>query len=117
MAIPQPTPIYDAGNVRLSYQLRWSLTVFWRTPRLDSHWLADLTKVLDGDGIRILESRCVDDHSAQFFLSTQPTLAPRDILRLSKGRLSYLLRSDAPRALQRNYALRSVGYPNNSSTR
>ncbi len=45
----------------------------------------------------------------QFLVSTKPAVSPHALVRSVKGRLQYLLRSERPKAFQRNYCLRSVG--------
>ncbi len=42
-------------------------------------------------------------------MSTKPDVSPEQLVRSVKGRLQHLLRGDVPKALRRNYWLRSVG--------
>jgi hypothetical protein len=50
-------PIYTRDNCSFCAPLRWGLTVFWRAPIAGMPWLADLTRALDTDGIRLLGHR------------------------------------------------------------
>ncbi len=103
-------PIYTAHNTKAAYQLNWGLTVFWRqTPIPDDHWLAALQQNTESDGVRILKHRITSNDASQFFVSTQPHVAPPALIRSVKGRLQHLVRQRAPRAFQRNYCLRSIG--------
>jgi REP element-mobilizing transposase RayT len=102
-------PIYTRDNCSFSAPLLWGLTVFWRGPVTDLSWMADLTHVLEPDGIRLLGHHHPEPHVSQFSLSTLPHVAPLLLVNRVKGRLQYLVRQAQPKAFQRNYALRSFG--------
>ncbi len=103
------TPIYTADNVKIAYQLNWSLTVFWHDAPFSDDWLPALRQVTEADGVRILEHRFVTPTCSLFLISTRPELLAREIPRSVKGRLQYLVRDRWPKAFQRNYDLRSIG--------
>lgn len=103
-------PIYTPHNVDPAYQLNWGLTLFWRDGAVpDRHWLAALQGATEPDGVRVLKHRITPDGHSQFFVSTKPHVAPKDLIRSVKGRLQHELRPQAPKAFQRNYCLRSIG--------
>jgi REP element-mobilizing transposase RayT len=103
-------PIYTPDNTKPAYQLNWGLTVFWRqTPIPEDHWLAAIQQSIEPDGVRILKHRVTSNDASQFFVSTQPHVAPSALIRSVKGRLQHLIRQRVPKALQRNYCLRSIG--------
>ncbi len=101
------TPIYTAENVKIAYQLNWSLSVFWHDAPFSDDWLPALRQVTEADGVRILEHRFVTPTCSLFLISTRPELLPQEIPRSVKGRLQYLVRDRWPKAFQRNYDLRS----------
>ena len=104
------TPIYTPENVNPAYQLNWGLTIFWRErPVPDSDWLTQLQAATEPDGVRVLKHRTTTGNASQFFVSTKPHVSPSAMIRSVKGRLQYLVRDDRPKALQRNYAVRSIG--------
>lgn len=102
-------PIYKAENIRIAYQLNWSLSVFWRESPFSDDWLLALQSVTETDGVRILEHRFVTSTCSLFLISTLPEVLPQEIPRSVKGRLQYIVRDRWPKAFQRNYDLRSVG--------
>jgi hypothetical protein len=102
-------PIYTRDNCSFCAPLRWGLTVFWRAPIAGTPWLANLTSALEPDGIRILGHRLSEPRVSQFSLSTLPCVTPMLMVNRVKGRLQYCVRQTLPKALQRNYALRSFG--------
>jgi len=102
-------PLYINDNCQFSAHLQWGLTVFWRTPPDNAAWLSDLAASLEADGIRVLGHRFSEPVTSQFSLSTLPYVTPLLLVNRVKGRLQYLVRRSVPRALQRNYALRSFG--------
>jgi REP element-mobilizing transposase RayT len=103
-------PIYTPENTVPAYQLNWSLSVFWRAAPLDAAaWLDALTAATEPDGIRVLEHMLGDSRTSQFLLSTKPSVSPARLLRFLKGRLQHLVRDAVPKALRRNYSLRSIG--------
>lgn len=105
-----PAPIYSNLNCKPAYQLNWSISLFGRASLPGpSAWSDALRVVLESDGIHVLETTSRGSQVFQFFVSTQPSTAPTDILRLLKGRLQYLIRDQCPSAFRRNYRLESVG--------
>ena len=103
-------PIYTAENVRLAYELRWSVALFWKNPAIAADtWLSALREATEADGVRILEHRFTNPNVSQFLISTKPEVAPSACLRSVKGRLQYLIRGAAPRAFHRNYSITSLG--------
>ncbi len=103
-------PVYTAANTRPAYQLNWGLSIFWRDqPRPEATWLAELQAACEPDGCRILRYRSAGKQTSQFFVSTEPGVSPVQLVRSVKGRLQHLLREDSPKALRRNYWLRSIG--------
>ena len=111
-----PNPIYTAANVHLAYELRWSVSVFWKcaAPISDS-WLSPLQAATEPDGVRILEHRFAKDKISQFLISTKPHVAPSQCVRSVKGRLQHLLRDTLPKAFCRNYSISSVGNGNRNA--
>ncbi len=105
----KPEPIYTADNIKVAYQLLWSLSVFWREPPGTEAWLDDLKPIAEADGVRILEHRFATPTASLFLLSTRPELIPHEIPRVIKGRLQFLVRHHWPKAFQRNYDLHSIG--------
>lgn len=108
-----PTPLYASDNCNHAYQLHWSVTLFANQdlPQ-ESVWRPPLTSILEQDGIRFLELQLTKPDMPQLFVSSQPHVAPADILRLVKGRWQYLLRQSIPHLWQRNYSIASVGDAN-----
>ncbi|MCX5671428.1 MAG: hypothetical protein NTU94_08945 [Planctomycetota bacterium] len=103
-------PIYTPENTVAAYQLNWSLSVFWRAAAAaEATWLDSLRDATEPDGIRVLEHRFSDDRTSQFLLSTKPSVSPARLLRSLKGRVQHLVREAVPKALRRNYSLRSIG--------
>jgi REP element-mobilizing transposase RayT len=105
-----PEPLYTSVNCKPAYELRWSLALF-ATCELSStdEWLPDLKKVVEVDGVRILECQASHQPILHFLLSTQPTISPPQIVKSVKGRLQHLIRSSFPGAFRRNFSLGSVG--------
>jgi REP element-mobilizing transposase RayT len=102
--------IYTPADTRAAYQLNWGLTVFWRTEAVDeAEWLDLLRPATERDGVRVLEHRGSADGTSQFLVSTRPDVSPERLLWSVKGRLQHVLRERMPAAVQRNYALRSIG--------
>jgi REP element-mobilizing transposase RayT len=107
--MPPLQPIYTLDNCRFCAPLRWGLTIFWRAAPRDAAWFHELAASLEPDGIRLLGHRFAEPGTSQFALSTLPQVRPLLLVSRVKGRLQHLLRSPHPKALQRNYALRSFG--------
>jgi REP element-mobilizing transposase RayT len=101
--------VYTAQNCRAAYELRWSLTVFWRQAPHDEKWWPMLRLLTEKDGVRLLRFRSRSDGISQFLVSTRPEVAPFSIVRSVKGRLYHILRENASSPFQRNYCLLSVG--------
>ena len=108
-----PDPIYTADNVRLAYELRWSVAVFWtHTAPPPASWLPPLQEVTEPDGVRILEHRFTKANVSQFLISTKPHVPPAQCLLSVKGRLQHLVRAAVPKAFRRNYSIRGLGAAN-----
>ena len=105
-----PEPLYTAENCKPSFQLLWTLALFWNAPAPDaSTWLDHVKEIVEPDGVRILEHHQRSPTVSQFLLSTKPSVTPADAIRSVKGRLQHHVRRDLPRAFQRNYSIKSVG--------
>ncbi|HUW31865.1 MAG TPA: hypothetical protein VM223_09660 [Planctomycetota bacterium] len=104
-----PQPLYTPATCSPSHRLTWSLAVFWRDPMPAPDWLAQLRSDLAPDGIHLLEHNAASDNVSQFLLSSMPHRSPAEIVRLTKGRLQYLVRSTRPKPFRRNYWIGSVG--------
>jgi REP element-mobilizing transposase RayT len=102
-------PLYTRDNCTFSAPLQWGLSVFWRENLTDAPWLSDLTRALEPDGIRLFGHHQSEPHLSQFSLRTTPFIIPLLLVNRVKGRLQYLVRTSRPKALQRNYGLRSYG--------
>ena len=103
-------PIYTEENCSICYKLYWCLTLFWRTrPIPAAVWLDELKRRIEADGIRILERMEKPPKIEEVLVSAKPSLSPADLIRLMKGRIQYAVRSLAPKAFERSYAIRSVG--------
>jgi REP element-mobilizing transposase RayT len=107
-----PSPLYTADNVRIAYQLNWSLAVFWNQYFAPSVWFESLQAATEQDGVRILEHRTTKPNVSLFLLSTKPHVSPAQGIRSVKGRLQYLVRAKLPKAFRRNYSLHSLGSAN-----
>jgi len=107
-------PIYTPENVNAAYQLNCSLNIFSNSALPpQNQWLPTLKVATEKDAVRILEFREVSPTAYQFFLSTQPTVSPAQIIKSVKGRLQTIVRSELPKAFKRNYRLESIGEANN----
>ena len=93
-----------------AYPLNWDLTIFWRERPVPAEtWLADLKQATEPNGVRILKHRLSTGQASQVFVTTKPHVAPSELIRSVKGRLQHLMRKQRPKALQRNYCVRSIG--------
>jgi len=102
-------PLYQKDNCTPSYQLRWSLDLFAITTLPPSSaWVDSLRDVIERDGIRLLE-HTQESNVVRLLLSTQPSVAPSQIVKLVKGRLQHLLKTSVPKAFRRNFSLTSIG--------
>lgn len=104
-----PQAVYSDKNIKVAYQLDWSLTLFWRDPQWPDDWFESLQQALELDGIRLLKHRFSEPHISLFLISTKPDVLPTNIPRRVKGRLQHLLRDRVQKPFQRNYDLRSIG--------
>ena len=105
-----PEPLYASANCKQAYELRWSLALFVTCDLSSSdEWLPDLKKVVEVDGVRILECQAAHPPVLHFLLSTKPTISPPQIVKSVKGRFQHLIRSSRPAAFRRNFSLSSVG--------
>jgi len=104
-----PSPIYTPENCRFIHELHWSATVFWREASKVDEWQSVLGTALEADGISVESHRFKDEMTSQFMLATEPSLAPEFIIQRLKGRLQYAVRKERPKALRRNFAIRSIG--------
>ena len=103
-------PIYSPLNTRVAYQLNWSLSLFGKDELPEPNlWLDDLSSATEPDGVRILNCTNLSSNAIQFLISSQPAIAPSEIVRSVKGRLQYLIRDRIPKAFRRNYHIQSVG--------
>jgi len=59
--------------------------------------------------VRVIKHRLTTGGASQFFISTKPHVAPQELIRSVKGRLQHEIRSQVPKAFQRNYGLRGIG--------
>ena len=60
-----PEPLYTADNVRIAYQLNWSLAIFWNQSAPSPEWLEPLQTNTEPDGVRILEHRFTKPNVSQ----------------------------------------------------
>lgn len=102
-------PIYTPENTKFAFQLRWGITIHWDTPVDDSKWLDALRSALSPDQIRILSWRWLTPDSTQFVVSSTPGSSPCIIIQRLKGRLQYVIREYAKKALRLHYSIRSFG--------
>jgi len=103
-------PIYTTDNTIPAYQLNWSVALFGKQDLpSSSRWIDQLNEATEPDGVRILEHHHPKPNAVQFLISTNPNIAPSQIIRSLKGRLQYLLRDETPKLFRRNYSIRSIG--------
>lgn len=105
-----PEPLYTSATCTPAYQLRWSLALFAHgdLPPAES-WYDRLGAVTESDGVRLLEHQFQPPNVWLFLLSTQPAVAPPQIVKSVKGRLQNLIQPTHPKAFHRNFSLTSVG--------
>jgi REP element-mobilizing transposase RayT len=102
-------PIYARENCSFCCPLTWGVSVFWRAPVENAAWYRELAKALEPDGIRLLGHRFSNSRVSQFAVSTQAHVAPAEIIQRLKGRLQHAVQGLLPKALKRNFAVRSFG--------
>lgn len=104
-------PLYTAANCKPAYELRWSLALFAKTslPSADG-WFDRLRARTEPDGVRLLETHFKAPSTWFFLVSTQPRVAPAQIIKSVKGRLQNLIQDAVPKAFRRNFSLTSVGH-------
>ena len=108
--MPTKEPRYTADNCKCSYQLNWTLTLFWKEPAIpEDDWIAQLSEAVEKDGVRILEYREKEPLTSQFLLSTKSSVTPSKIVWSLKGRLQHEIRKQCPRAFKGNFSIKSVG--------
>jgi hypothetical protein len=108
--------IYPKTELKVAYQLNWSLSVFTRVPLPDrSFWYEPLAKATEQDGVRVLEYRRQSETTHQFLVSSLPGVEPCGVARSVKARLQYLSRDTDRHLFQRNYHLQSVGAANHET--
>ena len=109
-------PTYTKDDLRIAYQLNWSLSLFAvkQIPER-SEWLDELKSKTEADGVRILDHHLRGDATHQFLLSTLPSAAPMAIVRSVKGRLQNLLGTMGCKVFRRNYWLQTVGQANSET--
>lgn len=107
------SPFYNQENVRVAFQLNWSLAIFSRTCIPDAtQWLDLLRAATERDRVRILEYHLGINNTHQFLLSTEPAVVPAAIVKSVKGRLQNAIHLECPDVFRRSYRLTSVGETN-----
>lgn len=102
--------IYDPDHVRVSDDLRWSLTITPDGPTTPPvQWTDRLRSVLLGDGIHLLGVTQPHAGTLGFDVTTPPSVAPADIVWLCRGALQDSLRTRKKLQLRRKFRLSSVG--------
>ena len=56
-------PLYTPENRKSSFQLEWSIDLFWRSPIVEFPPLKELHEACLKDGVKVLELRIVPDIS------------------------------------------------------
>lgn len=104
------SPLYQAADLKLAYQLRYSWTGWTReTTRVDSDLLEKLKPLWEQDGLRLLEHRSTAEY-VQLAFSTTPDVSPVLLASRTKGRLQHALRAAGTFAeFSRMVSVRSVG--------
>src|SRR5690349_4883671 len=102
-------PLYTSINCKAAYQLRWSLALFSSVDLPPSTtWAVQLREAVERDGVRILGDEELE-RRLLVLVSTEPSVAPPQIVKSVKGRLQHLLKDIEPKAFRRNFSLVSVG--------
>ncbi len=106
-------PIYLPDNTNAAYQLNWSLSVFGKEALPSLETCIDLLREsVARDQLKILEFRFRPPNVVQFFVSSQPSTNPSQIVRSIKGRWQNVSRPFHPIEFRRNYRITSVGTVN-----
>lgn len=108
-----PQPLYTRANTTAAYQLNWSLSIFG-TDSLPSAqiFIEPLRDAVAHDHLKILDFRSRDEKVAQFFISSQPSTNPSQIIRSIKGRWQNISRPTHSIEFRRNYRITAVGTSN-----
>jgi len=109
----EPAPLYNGRNVEPAYQLRYDWTGWAsgeaRFPGATGEIVANLREAWETDGIRVLESACLDKR-VQLLCSVKPHVAPTLFVARVKGRLEHAFRGlDLEVPFSRKLAMRSIG--------
>jgi REP element-mobilizing transposase RayT len=106
-------PLYTLTNTTAAYQLNWSLSVFGKDSLPAPQICIELLReAVARDHLKILDFRLCAPNVAQFFISSQPSTNPSQIIRSIKGRWQYISRPTYPIEFRRNYRITAVGTSN-----
>jgi REP element-mobilizing transposase RayT len=110
-----PQPLYQAGELRPAYQLRYGWTAWPSKSPFPTDLLAralpDIAPDWESDGIRVLESSLATEQ-VQLTLSTTPRVAPVTLAGRVKGRIQHYCRCrGTPIEFSRKLAVRALGNP------
>lgn len=104
-----PSAIYNEENITCAFQLLYGVSVFWTTSGPGEFWLPQLTAKCETLHLRILKHYFATSTCSVFLVSTRPDVSASDLVRQLKGQLQAIVRTDRPKAFQRNYDLLSIG--------
>ena len=108
-----PSPLFLPSNCSAAYQLSWSLSVFGKERLPSPSECIDALRIeVAKDQLKILECEYRAPNVAMFFLSSQPSASPSQIVRSIKGRWQHLSRATDRIEFRRNYRIDSVGDAN-----
>jgi len=107
--MPSESNTYSQDNCLFAYQLYWKLWVDWRFKVYDLSWIERLPELVEQDGVRLREHRFSKPGVSEFRTSSKPELAPMKMVECIRSRLQNLVRDQIPRALNRDFRLRSLG--------
>ncbi|HUP78989.1 MAG TPA: hypothetical protein VM260_10580 [Pirellula sp.] len=106
-------PLYLPSNANVAYPLNWSLSVFGKVTLPSPVACIDqLRESVRTDELKILEFLYRPPNVALFFVSSQPTANPSQIIRSIKGRWQNISRPTHPIEFRRNYRITAVGTVN-----
>jgi REP element-mobilizing transposase RayT len=106
-------PLYTLTNTTAAYQLNWSLSVFGNDSLPSPQICIELLReAVARDHLKILDFRFRAPNVAQFFISSQPSTNPSQIIRSVKGRWQNISRPTHPIEFRRNYRITAVGTSN-----